>query len=124
MSYFMFSLLVRVVIRSPERGVPTTNLHQFVVRALLHQLRTLAFCILQDADTGRVADRTKPVCDDEGGPLVGVLFVEKVVHARLHQALRLVVQRRGGLVEEQDTCLLYTSPSPRDATLSRMPSSA
>ena len=25
---------------------------------------------------------------------------------------------------ESDTCLLYTSPSPRDATLSRMPSSA
>ena len=24
----------------------------------------------------------------------------------------------------QDNCLLYTSPSPRDATLSRMPSSA
>ena len=24
----------------------------------------------------------------------------------------------------QNTCLLYTSPSPRDATLSRMPSSA
>ena len=24
----------------------------------------------------------------------------------------------------QDACLLYTSPSPRDATLSRMPSSA
>ena len=26
--------------------------------------------------------------------------------------------------EESATCLLYTSPSPRDATLSRMPSSA
>ena len=25
---------------------------------------------------------------------------------------------------EPDACLLYTSPSPRDATLSRMPSSA
>ena len=25
---------------------------------------------------------------------------------------------------ENETCLLYTSPSPRDATLSRMPSSA
>ena len=25
---------------------------------------------------------------------------------------------------EVETCLLYTSPSPRDATLSRMPSSA
>ena len=29
------------------------------------------------------------------------------------------IQRKWGL-----TCLLYTSPSPRDATLSRMPSSA
>ena len=28
------------------------------------------------------------------------------------------------LDELDDLCLLYTSPSPRDATLSRMPSSA
>ena len=28
------------------------------------------------------------------------------------------------LVTEESICLLYTSPSPRDATLSRMPSSA
>ena len=28
------------------------------------------------------------------------------------------------IVNKADTCLLYTSPSPRDATLSRMPSSA
>ena len=27
-------------------------------------------------------------------------------------------------IENNKTCLLYTSPSPRDATLSRMPSSA
>ena len=27
-------------------------------------------------------------------------------------------------IDEIQTCLLYTSPSPRDATLSRMPSSA
>ena len=30
----------------------------------------------------------------------------------------------GDVVEHQMRCLLYTSPSPRDATLSRMPSSA
>ena len=30
----------------------------------------------------------------------------------------------GGMVFGSSTCLLYTSPSPRDATLSRMPSSA
>ena len=29
-----------------------------------------------------------------------------------------------GTLADQYTCLLYTSPSPRDATLSRMPSSA
>ena len=31
---------------------------------------------------------------------------------------------REAYVDELLTCLLYTSPSPRDATLSRMPSSA
>ena len=34
------------------------------------------------------------------------------------EVLRACVRQYG------DTCLLYTSPSPRDATLSRMPSSA
>ena len=36
-------------------------------------------------------------------------------------ALNKSVQAQAMLAE---TCLLYTSPSPRDATLSRMPSSA
>ena len=31
---------------------------------------------------------------------------------------------RVALPSEEEVCLLYTSPSPRDATLSRMPSSA
>ena len=42
----------------------------------------------------------------------------------------IIEARRGGLFADILTvirailCLLYTSPSPRDATLSRMPSSA
>ena len=40
---------------------------------------------------------------------------------RLAGALRVA---RGVEVEVLVACLLYTSPSPRDATLSRMPSSA
>ena len=41
----------------------------------------------------------------------------------------LIVELAGGLMvpinhQELNICLLYTSPSPRDATLSRMPSSA
>ena len=41
--------------------------------------------------------------------------------------LRLVVRldrRIGGIRARSDGCLLYTSPSPRDRTRSRMPSSA
>ena len=32
--------------------------------------------------------------------------------------------QRGKIIVDGTVCLLYTSPSPRDATLSRMPSSA
>ena len=35
-----------------------------------------------------------------------------------------VVKYAGPLLSEEDTCLLYTSPSPRDKRQSRMPSSA
>ena len=34
------------------------------------------------------------------------------------------IQHDGNTISAPNTCLLYTSPSPRDATLSRMPSSA
>ena len=37
---------------------------------------------------------------------------------------RLVVDIPGFAASSPTSCLLYTSPSPRDATLSRMPSSA
>ena len=37
----------------------------------------------------------------------------------------LIQKELAGLINEDlRSCLLYTSPSPRDATLSRMPSSA
>ena len=43
------------------------------------------------------------------------------LHSRLlERAAKLSDSMGGGSM----TCLLYTSPSPRDATLSRMPSSA
>ena len=44
-----------------------------------------------------------------------------------YDAVPIAGDGEGGLVSivvEDTTCLLYTSPSPRDATLSRMPSSA
>ena len=35
-----------------------------------------------------------------------------------------IIDREGDILAKSVSCLLYTSPSPRDATLSRMPSSA
>ena len=40
------------------------------------------------------------------------------------EALARLVHQHGARLTFAQTCLLYTSPSPRDATLSRMPSSA
>ena len=42
----------------------------------------------------------------------------------LKNLIRLVGPHIAALKTHVDFCLLYTSPSPRDATLSRMPSSA
>ena len=59
-----------------------------------------------------------PGCDAE--MLEDMATETKMVFADL-------LQRDGSILEllrSDYTCLLYTSPSPRDATLSRMPSSA
>ena len=50
-----------------------------------------------------------------GGHVLDVQAAELQVELDLQSNLRLALPQ---------TCLLYTSPSPRDATLSRMPSSA
>ena len=71
---------------------------------------------------------------------VDILFDSNVMHsfisAKLVETLRLVLTRKSSLLsvilpdgnvvrcEELYDCLLYTSPSPRDGLLSRMPSSA
>ena len=49
---------------------------------------------------------------------------EQVTHAKLVKGAGLIVGAAVGAVAMMGGCLLYTSPSPRDATLSRMPSSA
>ena len=48
----------------------------------------------------------------------------KLVHEYVWGRRRLAYEIEGNDFGVYHTCLLYTSPSPRDATLSRMPSSA
>ena len=47
---------------------------------------------------------------EQGGLSVGVTFFQS--------------NSEGALIDRVQSCLLYTSPSPRDGLLSRMPSSA
>ena len=57
-------------------------------------------------------EKWAPLLDAEGQDPI------KDAHRRMVTAVLLENQ------EQALTCLLYTSPSPRDATLSRMPASA
>ena len=46
------------------------------------------------------------------------------VHVKVREGEKERVQIFGGIVICRKGCLLYTSPSPRDGSISRMPSSA
>ena len=56
--------------------------------------------------------------------LAGCLFVRQKADSLYLGKLAVDNAMRGKGIARQLICLLYTSPSPRDATLSRMPSSA
>ena len=65
---------------------------------------------------------------------LGVIVLIRVMHGVLKKGMRMRMMQTGAVYEIDDvgvfspkrlsTCLLYTSPSPRDRTRSRMPSSA
>ena len=58
--------------------------------------------------------------------LMGIAGLIMIAGTQLTQGLKADGMSNLGLnaIEEFDICLLYTSPSPRDRTRSRMPSSA
>ena len=57
----------------------------------------------------------KPIVVHGGGPQIGQMLDRLGIKSSFIDGLR---------VTDPKTCLLYTSPSPRDGLLSRMPSSA
>ena len=60
----------------------------------------------------------------EGMPPQGRFALLMVAVVGLHGLAGLLTERFPAMAVGLHGCLLYTSPSPRDATLSRMPSSA
>ena len=74
-----------------------------------------------------IVERLAGLFADQGGDLYGGEAVTQLEHAL--QAAQLAEQEDCPSHEIvaallHDVCLLYTSPSPRDGLLSRMPSSA
>ena len=59
---------------------------------------------------------------DVGGKTIMPGFIDPHTHMALTISLENMIDLSG--FTHNTNCLLYTSPSPRDATLSRMPSSA
>ena len=57
-------------------------------------------------------------------PWVGLTGQEKALIASVSLDVYDAVHRTDAKLKEKNTCLLYTSPSPRDLSTSRMPSSA
>ena len=91
--------------------------------------------IAQGVDAAAAADKDT---DEQGAGDQGIMFgyattdTEALMPAAIHyshllgqELTKLRKERKHTwLRPDSKTCLLYTSPSPRDATLSRMPSSA
>ena len=68
---------------------------------------------IEKAEAARLLESGKTIPDFSAGDTL-------VVQVRITEGTRSRLQAFEGVC----ICLLYTSPSPRDATLSRMPSSA
>ena len=60
----------------------------------------------------------------KGARIVGCLHMTIQTAVLMETLISLGAELRWSSCNIFSTCLLYTSPSPRDATLSRMPSSA
>ena len=93
-----------------------------------------------DTDCDSAADCARgECCGNDGAPLYFITFVILGTFITLNLLIAVVLDNFSNNKKEEGTnitdahiedfaqawsCLLYTSPSPRDATLSRMPSSA
>ena len=113
---------------------PSIGLHQRDNQRLLETLIKMrdigntVVVVEHDEETIRAADYVV-----DFGPGAGIMG-GSVVHSGTPKSLErnrksltgayLTGRKKVEIPEERRDCLLYTSPSPRDATLSRMPSSA
>ena len=97
------------------------NLLQDEVRAV----RTEAARILSPVSDSFFSDSQRARFDEVYEELKA-RYTTNLDRAESHLSLGILSENQSNFIEAEKhySCLLYTSPSPRDATLSRMPSSA
>ena len=122
------TVLLRVDINSPLDPATKSFLDDTRIRAILPTLNRLS-----KAKTVLIAHQSRPAKNDfisslyhvrELGRLLGrsIRWVEDIHGPKAMQAIEEM--KIGDILMLNNICLLYTSPSPRDAHESRMPSSA
>ena len=104
--------------------IDTVNTYfNYDVRSLFNSTETVSqICLSSGLDSSDIA------CDTEK---FGIVEIDQIANAKAATSINLNITKGASTGVTQSfanaaiiTCLLYTSPSPRDATLSRMPSSA
>ena len=112
-----------------NRALPNAAVAHFVTSAMAHATITRIDVTEASAAPGVLGIVTGRDLDAAGLPAFipghGPPFPEGTgVPVLARDRVRYVGEAIVAIVAETEACLLYTSPSPRDATLSRMPSSA
>ena len=103
--------LQQIAGRSPEKGEKLKHLAENVVTIDALQPATVTIIAVSDNEIEKVATLV---------PYQDTL----VVHTSGSITIEAISQNRKGVFYPLQSCLLYTSPSPRDLSTSRMPSSA
>ena len=107
------SLINQAVSKSEERSINMTI-----------QLTTK---VAKEAEEmiNKVNNNLRDIIDQKTSELNNTLMSEVTrLDTRMDEGLKMVKSAMNVIHEVNRTCLLYTSPSPRDGLLSRMPSSA
>ena len=117
-----FSCLICLALVTPTFGqatdwLPTIPVGDVEVRLELH---SSGFNSFVQGVNQILPTKVVPIPDGSGRMVVSTLGGL----IRIMDADGNILPSNDGIYINTNTCLLYTSPSPRDATLSRMPSSA
>ena len=98
-----------IVIEGGDQAGKKTQSHLLAAKLNSKKLKTKLFSF---------PDYTTPIGKEISRYLEGEIELDpKIIHC-------LLAANRYEKIQEVNDCLLYTSPSPRDGLLSRMPSSA